>query len=376
MEIKKAATSEIRKINRNSVYQVLKENPVLSRQEIVQKTGLCLPTVTQNLDSLIAQGLVEVSGLASSTGGRKAKAYRIVGNAKTAVGLDITRNHITAVLVDITGAVVHKIRIRQAFSAEDSYYRILGDMVTRVIEESGNITDSVLGVCIGVPALLSDDHQVMTNGEKLGCTGLTCAELSQYIPFSSNFFNDSDSACFAEGWGRSDLGDAFYLMLSNSVGGAYMFADPSGSLRVTLRHSEIGHSTIIPGGELCYCGKHGCANAYCMASVLSQTTGNNLERFFELLQSGDAQASSLWQTYLEHLSYVVSNIRVTMQCKVIIGGYVGAYIDEYIDDLRALTIQRNFFDSNGDYIIPCHFKNESIAAGAALPYIDRFLKEI
>ena len=48
----------------------------------------------------------------------------------------------------------------------------------------------------------------------------TYDRFSKYIPYDIAMFNDAKAACFAENWVNPDLQNAFYIMLSNNVGGA------------------------------------------------------------------------------------------------------------------------------------------------------------
>ena len=47
---------------------------------------------------------------------------------------------------------------------------------------------------------------------------------------------------------------------------------------------------LVPGGRKCYCGKSGCADAYCAASVLTQDNRQSLDAFMEKIESGDEKS--------------------------------------------------------------------------------------
>ena len=52
---------------------------------------------------------------------------------------------------------------------------------------------------------------------------------------------------------------------------------------------------LVPGGKKCYCGKLGCADAYCAASVLTDETHQTLEQFMAHLEEKEASAEEIWQ---------------------------------------------------------------------------------
>lgn len=371
----KITNVEIKQKNRTSIFGLFRHHAQLSRQDIVTALDLSLPTVTNNLEELKREGLIAQTGSIGNTGGRRARAYSMVANARTAIGLDITRHHVTAVAMDLQGTIITSRRRRLDFERTDAYYRELGAIVRQIVAAAELEEKNILGVGIGVPGLVTADHQTVFYGGVLGFTGATCAEFSKYIPYPTALLHDTDAACFAEMWMSPDTQDAFYIMLSASVGGTVYIGGThySGS---KLRAGEVGHMEVVPGGRKCYCGRRGCVDPYCAAPALTAVTDGDLKLFFQRLKEGDREVEAVWQEYLEHLAVAVANLRMLFDCDIIIGGYVGSYMDEHIDELRELLMQRSTFDDNADYVRPCLCKTEAIAAGAALNYISVFLKSI
>ena len=371
----KITSIEIKQKNRTSIFSLFRNGQQLSRQDIVSALDLSLPTVTNNLEELKAQGLIAQTGSFGNTGGRRARAYELVYDARTAIGLDITRHHVTAVAVDLRGTIITSRRRRLDFQRTDEYYQELGNIVRQIVAAAELDEKNILGVGIGVPGLVTADHQTVFYGGVLGFTGATCAEFSQYIPYPTALHHDTDAACFAEMWVSPDTQDAFYIMLSASVGGTVYIGGTqySGS---KMRAGEVGHTVVVPDGKKCYCGRRGCVDPYCAAPALTAVTDGDLKLFFQRLKEEDPQVKSVWQEYLQHLAAAVGNLRMLFDCDIIIGGYVGSYMDEYIDQLRELVLERSTFDDNADYVRACRCKTEAIAAGAALNYISVFLESI
>jgi len=320
--------------------------------------------------------LVEESGSMGNTGGRRAKTYDIIKNARVAVGLDITRNHITVVVVDLKGEVILRTGVRHPFERTDEYYRFLGALVDQAVQKCGLAPDKVLGVGIGIPGLVTPDHQKVFYGKILNFTGATCEEFSTYINYPSSLFNDANAAGFAESWFSNRTKNFFYLMLSNNIGGSVVI---NGEVYNGdhLHSGEIGHLCIVPNGRKCYCGQRGCVDAYLAATELSSLTDGNIGNYFALLKSGNKEAKAVWEQYLQHLALAVNNLYMLFDCTVILGGYVGSYIEEYLPTVRSYAAELNTFE-NGDasYIEVCSYKTEAIAAGAALNYISAFIDSI
>ncbi len=365
----------IKDLNRKTIFRLFCEHDALSKQDIVTLSGLSLPTVTQNLTGLCEAGLIAASGQVRNTGGRNAAAYSLCRLSRTAIGMDITRNHVSVVAVDLYGEIITSIRVKTPFFLNDIYFQKLGSLVEEIIKKGSLERDSILGVGISLPALVTTDNETVFYGEILNITGLTRAKISEHIPFPTMLFNDANAAIFAERWKDRSLSNAFYIMLSNNVGGAVII---NGDVYVGehVRSGEIGHMTIVPNGKLCYCGQYGCVDQYCSATCLSDLCDGDLDEFFRLLGQKDVQATALWDEYLDYLAMAVNNVQMLFDCRIILGGYVGGYIGEYLPDLQARLAKRHSFEADGTYLQACIYRFDALAAGAALNFISRFIDQI
>ena len=83
-------------------------------------------------------------------------------DAKTAIGLDITRNHISGVLVNLLGEVLYSIRTRLHFEDNRKYYEELRSLVDRIIEEGRADPYTILGIGISMPGIIGADHKTIT----------------------------------------------------------------------------------------------------------------------------------------------------------------------------------------------------------------------
>ncbi|UNK20715.1 ROK family protein [Paenibacillus sp. N3/727] len=371
----KVKSVSIKDINRNQIYKLLRQNEGLSKQDIAYQLQLSLPTVTQNLNLLLEQNLIANTGTIGNTGGRKARAYSCVSNAKAAIGLDITRHQITIVAVDLSGNVIQIKRKNEPFERTDEYFRLLGMMVQETAKDLELEPSKILGVGIAVPGLITEDHQTVFYGKILDFTGETLQQFAKYIPYPSILINDANAAGISEMWVRPEMTNAFYISLSTNIGGA-VYIDKQVYTGENQKSGEIGHITIVPDGLPCYCGQMGCLEAYCSASLLADAGNGSLEIFFNQVKEGKADKLKIWDQYLWHLSIAINNIRMLFDCDIILGGYVGAFMDEYIDTLKKLVSLRNTFEHRADFLLTCNYKTEAIAAGAALPFIKEFIDQI
>ena len=82
----------VKKINRSKVYQYIYRKKITSKLQIVQDLQMGLSTVSQNLNLLEQDGLIEKNGYFESTGGRKANAIQIVSDFRISIGIGILKN--------------------------------------------------------------------------------------------------------------------------------------------------------------------------------------------------------------------------------------------------------------------------------------------
>lgn len=369
------ANSNIKRVNCNRIYKLIYHKGIISKPEIAYQLGISLPTVMQNVKLLQDDGLVEENGLLESTGGRKAVALSCVINARAAIGVDITRNHISVALVNLDGSIAESIREKIPYEDGVTYAKKMGAIVDRLIEQSEVDANKILGMGISVPGILSNDQQILLHSHVLQLKNIRCADLVKFCPFPSVLYNDANAAGIAEMWNKDAPESCVYLSLSDSVGGSIILENKLFKGE-NQRGGEFGHMTIERGGRQCYCGKKGCLDAYCSASILSDLADGNLSDFFKLLKEGNPKTKTAWENYLDYLATAVNNLRMSFDCSVIIGGYVGAYMEDYVGDLERRVAELNTFDEDGSYIRVCSYRTEAAAVGAALLHIAPFLDQI
>lgn len=368
---KKPINVEIKKINRSNIYRHFLTHEALTKQNLVADLQLCLPTVTKNVDDLEADGLIGKSGSQGHTGGRRAVTYSLIKDARVALGVDVTQNHMTVVALDLTGSIIASQRHRMKFQVSDAYYQYMAERLEELIESAGIDRSRILGVGIGLPALVDQDREHIFFSKILDLSSTTRENFARHIPYRIELFNDAKAAAFTETWRNPDVKNVFYLMLSNNIGGSIVIGGSAYS-GDNQRSSEVGHITLVPGGRRCYCGQCGCVDSYLAATNLSNLTGDNLQTFFDGLEEGDKKLLEAWDTYLGYLASTVNIVHVLLDCNIILGGYVGEYLAPYINDLRRRAAKLHTFTNDADYLKLCSYKKEAIAAGAALNFIASF----
>ena len=375
MANKQITNIEVKKNNRNRIFRYIRKNEKVSNPDISYELKISLPTVTQNTKELLERGLITEVGELQSTGGRRAKALAVSSDYQFAAGVDITQNHVGLLLVNFAGEILKYERIPLVYRNEDDYYFELNQRLERFLEGSIPDKQRILGIGISFPGIVDLQKQEITYSHALGVKELSFQKVSGFFSHSCTFFNDANAGAYAEGYFREEQEQFFYLSLSNTVGGAVFNQDELVQGR-NYRCGEVGHMTIVPDGTRCYCGKEGCLDAYCSARKLSDMKGGKLELFFADLNKGDKQTVEVWEKYVSYLAVAINNIRMVLDCDVVLGGYVGSYMETYLPDIRRKVQERSTFEEDGSYVKACSYKFSAAALGAALKVIEMFVEQI
>ncbi|MCI8505574.1 MAG: ROK family transcriptional regulator [Lachnospiraceae bacterium] len=369
----KGSNTETKRLNKIKIAKYIYHHGEASKQEIATALNLSMPTVLQRVKELIKEGIIAETGEYESTGGRKAKALSIVSKGRCAVGLDITGNHVSFVLLDAGGGICGKKRIRCTFKDSEDYYQNLGEMLDFFLDKYQVERERLLGVGISIPGIVDEEKKRMPQSHVLKVEDFELDKISRYIPWRTWFRNDANSAAYAELRGSSQ--DTIYLSLSNTVGGA-IYMNGRIYKGAHFRGAEFGHMILVPGGKRCYCGRAGCMDAYCAAGVLARWTGDDLDAFFRELEGENPVYQTVWREYLNFLAIAITNLRMAFDCDVVLGGYVGGYMDCYLGALEDKLDEYRIFGPDQNYVRTGRYKHEAAAIGAGIRFIEEYFDGI
>lgn len=365
------AGTDKKTITRSRILNYVINNQVTSKVEVSKNLNLSMPTVLSNVNDLIAKGIIIETGEYESTGGRKAKSIGINPSYRYSVGIVITANHVGMVLVNLKYEIVKFRRVRMKFSPDASYCQELSVLTSEFLKDT-EYQERILGLGISIPGIISQKDYLLIKSHALQLENYSLSFLEQAFDLPVYFENDANAAMMAEDINR--YRNAIYLSLNNTLGGAFCI-DGKLFQGENQKAGEFGHMILVPGGRKCYCGKKGCADAYCAASALTDET-NSLETFMEQLKSGDEAAEEKWSEYLDMLAVLISNLRMAYDMDIILGGEVGGYLAEHMLPLGEKVMEYNGFDHDIRYLRNCSYKREASAVGAAKHFLQDFIKNI
>ena len=377
MSEKGLTTIALKKINRSKIYQYIYRSKLTSKLQIVQDLQMGLSTVSQNLNLLENEGLIEKNGYFDSTGGRKANAIQIVSDFRISIGVGILKNmfHITA--IDLYGNTVYTDTIPLTYSNTAAYYQQITDKVKDFIDKNQYPENKILGVSIATQGITSPDNTTVIYGNIMNNTGMRLKDFSRHLPYPCHLEHDSKSAAFLELWNHPELDSAVVLLLNRNLGGAIITNHQIHQGR-SMHSGTIEHICVNPDGPLCYCGNRGCLETYCSANSLEQASGMTIKEFFPLLREKKSpQLIQIWEDYLKHLAFAMKNLNLVIDAPIIISGYLAPYFTE--DDTDYLLRQINSmtpFELIEEQILVGTHGQYTPAIGAALFYVKEFIQSV
>lgn len=368
--------SDRRRHTRSRVYRCLYDSSFpLSKQDLAIRLDLSLPTVYQNVNELIEMGLIEYAGAQSSSGGRPAMQLRVVTGARFAIGILITRHNIQFALTDLRCELLGYSECRHDFELiSPEYNSFLAEELEKFIDSNAVERSKILGVGICLAGIIISESNMVFYAPTLGLRNTSMQALIDLIPYSVHLENDASSGGFAEWFFQHSAESLAFLSLAEGVGGA-VFVNGGRYEGSNERSGEFGHMCVERNGLPCTCGRHGCLEAYCSSTRISRDLGMSLEEFFRRIDAGSHRAAELWDDYLSHLALGIHNIRMALDCCVVLGGQMAGFLAPYLPRLKHLVSECDPFSPDAEYLRIDHSLGKGAILGTALYYVKEFLEK-
>ena len=212
---------------------------------------------------------------------------------------------------------------------------------------------------------------------------------------------------FREGLAKADCGDLDALVLNGSGAAAlseYVFGiqQPEGPLvyldmgvglgsgivvrgRLLFGHEglagEVGHTILLPGGPLCTCGRHGCAETLISQRAISRAaTGREapllgIPELVERLERGDSATTAAAVQAGSYLGMLIQNLANILNPEtVVLGGKLCALGDPFIQTaLRVMRENAGLYDRRRHTVRLGRLGLYAPAVGAAGGVLQRLL---
>ena len=103
--MKKATYQQTKQHNRDLVLRTIFENESISRAEVARVTRLTRTTVSEVVNGLLAEGLVEEVGRGESIGGKTPILISIVADSRYMIGLNLAQDKFIGAIVNLRGEI-------------------------------------------------------------------------------------------------------------------------------------------------------------------------------------------------------------------------------------------------------------------------------
>lgn len=377
MNEKGVTTITLKKINKSKVYHYIYKQRITAKLQIVRDLQMGLSTVSQNLNVLEQEGLIERKGFFDSTGGRKAQAIQIVADAKISIGAGILKNMFHIASVNLYGEAVNMETFNVPYSSDPGYYDQVTDKIEQFISVNHYTKDRILGISIATQGIISTDGATVTYGAIMDNSDMKLTDFSSRLPYPCRLEHDSKAAAFLELWNHNEFDNAMVFLLNRNLGGA-VITNHCVQKGMSMHSGAIEHMCIDPDGPLCYCGNRGCLETYCSVNALEAAAGMPVKEFFTLLrEDNDGGMQQIWEGYLQYLAFAIRNLNLVIDGPIIISGYLAPYFTE--EDLEYLLERINSstpFKLERRHLIVGMQGQYTPAVGSALYYVEQFMESI
>lgn len=343
----------IRDINRQLVLNYVREREPISRAEIARETALQRSTVSEIVDDLKTDGLVEEIGEGESTGGRKPTMLRLRTTGPIAMDVAITPTFTTVATSDLGGRI-----IEQEEFPTDPVARVTLRCIIEVVRKfSGNNNSSIEAVGVSLPGLVDPTAGYAIYVPYFNWRNLPVEEtISRATELPVMIENDANAVALAELWfGQPEVTDArdFIMVLVAEGVGTGIISDGQIYRGARGAAGEFGH--MIVGAEApvaCSCGNYDCWEAFASErAALARYARLCSERALEpsidfvglvdLALAGEQNARTALLETAHYLGIGISNLVVGFSPEaVVVGGEIARAWD-LVEAALTETIERS-----------------------------------
>jgi glucokinase len=277
-----------------------------------------------------------------------------VDMAEYSIGVDLGGTNLRAAAISREGKLLDKVSGLTNFT--EGREAVLNDIVKEIQAMSKTHGAGLAGIGVGVPGFIRIKEGFITGSNNLPYLENFPVRdaISQRLGSPVILENDANAAALGEKWmgaGR-DVDDLVLLTLGTGIGGGII----SGG-RVLRGHvgmaGELGHITVVPGGNPCGCGNRGCLEKH--ASATAVTAMARLLQLGEDLTSKEVgalaaqddvvgqKARAIWQTVGESLGAALATLVNTFNFPLYLlsGGMLPAW-DFFAPHMLRVVEERSF----------------------------------
>jgi predicted NBD/HSP70 family sugar kinase len=235
--------------NLRIVHEVIRLYGPLSRAEIARHTELTGQTISNLVKELISLGLIVEAQRRQEGRGAPSIALAINPDAAYAIGLDLDRDHLSGVLVDLAGRVRQRIFLGLNFPTPQQALDIMVSAVETLVARQGLALEDILGLGVGISGPMyhgADGRDYVANPKAVpGWQNIPIATwLRERLGLPVFLENNATAAAVGERWygaGRQ-IKSFFYIYFGSGLGGGLVLDGRP----VSRIHGQCGRGGVPP----------------------------------------------------------------------------------------------------------------------------------
>lgn len=265
--------NSLKRMNRLHIMNILRSRGSLSRTQLAKASGLNNKTITNIINNLLEKNIVVSIGLLKSDDGRKKEHFKLNNELFYSIGIDIGASHITTILIDLEGQIIHEKSFNFRFGLKGSVIlEKLINLTRQVIEESAVHRDQIIGIGFTAPGFFNKQRGVWDLAFNISdWKSIPIAKiLDDHFGFEVYLQDCSRSMALAELWygEGKQVKDFILLDIGQGIGLGIVI---NGALfeGAGMKSGEIGHLTVVPEGRECTCGNYGCLESVSSGTAIT-----------------------------------------------------------------------------------------------------------
>jgi glucokinase-like ROK family protein len=264
----------IRAINKQRVLRLIRSVGPISRADAAEQTGLTRPTISAVVSELLEEGWVEEMGTGESSGGRPPILLRFNPRARFVIGAELSAGHVRAVLSDLAGTVMRRVKYRVETSDPEVELDRLEMAVRELLAHLAGMARPVpvAGVGVGITGMVDPRAGIWRYSPHFDVQDLpVVSRLEERLVLPVWIENDARAMAWGDhsfGAGRG-VDDVAYIRVGVGIGAGLIIG---GELYGGAHEGagEIGHMLVEGDGPRCRCGSYGCLETMASATAIAR----------------------------------------------------------------------------------------------------------
>lgn len=365
--------------NQRVMLQAIRVNGEITRQDLARITGLTPPSIANITNRLLQEDLIVELGRLRGRRGQPAKRLAINPNGCFSIGLNIDRDHVTMVAMDMTGTVRARVTDEVDFALPNAVVTFARKAMADMLKGKQFLRSKIIGTGVALPDDLGQidlPHRPSSYGvwDTVDVTKM----LTDVLPGPILVENDAAAAAIGElqfGHGlRSPT--FFYILISAALGGG-MVIDGSYFRGADGRSGEIGFLPLRSRRTKAR-SLQAAVSLSALYELLAQKN-RNVSRPEEL-ESLDAKGQAQLQQWLTDAADYLTDPLIAVSCLVNPKAvFIGGRLPAPLVDQLAERLNRRLRSRAGDVpkiapVMRAAMAMDAPAVGAAiLPFQERLL---